>query len=363
MEIGDQRSEVGDQRSEVGDQRSEIGDAQSALRPPSADLCPPTSDLRPPISDLRSCRLCPRACGADRLAGQTGYCRAGVLPRVFRYGPHFGEEPPVSGARGSGTVFFSHCTLRCLYCQNHPWSQANQGDDFTIGALGEIFRSLAAKGCHNWNLVSPTPWLPQIREAVTPLIRAGISLPFVYNTSGFEAPEVLEAFSDLADIALIDLRYASPESAAEGSDARQYVEASRRAFLWFWNRLGPLETDSDDIAKRGVICRLLALPGRVSEAVANLEWLAANVGTGVHISVMSQYTPVHRATRAEGWDRKVREEEYALLTDAAADLGFENGWIQEFEGDAPADLLGQTMPAGEGAVGTEHPAPAITSVE
>jgi putative pyruvate formate lyase activating enzyme len=304
---------------------------------------------------LSACRLCPRACGANRLAGQTGYCRAGLLPRVFRYGPHFGEEPPVSGTRGSGTVFFSHCTLRCLYCQNHPWSQAGQGDDFSTEGLREIFRSVAANGCHNWNLVSPTPWLPQIREAVTPLIRAGIRLPFVYNTSGFEAPEALEAFSELADIALIDLRYASPESAAEGSDARQYVEASRRAFLWFWSRLGPLETDADDIAKRGVICRLLALPGRVSEAIANLEWLAENVGTEVHISVMSQYTPVHRATRTGGWDRKVCEEEYELLTEAAADLGFENGWVQEFEGDAPADPLGQTMPAGEGAVGTGQP--------
>jgi putative pyruvate formate lyase activating enzyme len=323
-----------------------------------------TSDLRPLTSDpLAACRLCPRACGADRLAGRVGYCRAGVLPRVFRYGPHFGEEPPVSGTRGSGTVFFSHCTLRCVYCQNHPWSQANNGEDLTLDALRDIFKGIAEKGCHNWNLVSPTPWLPQIREATHPLIRAGITLPFVYNTSGFESPETLEAYADLADIALIDLRYATPEAAAEGSDAQCYVEASRRAFLWFWNRLGPLRTDEDDIATRGVICRLLALPGRVSEAVANLEWLAKNAGSAVHVSVMSQYTPVHRAAELDGWSRRVREEEYELLTEAAADLGFESGWIQEFEGDAPADLLGQAMPAGEGAVGAVRAAPASGSVE
>ncbi len=309
------------------------------------------SDFKFPITDLRSCRLCPRACGVDRLAGQTGYCKAGLLPRVFRHGPHFGEEPPISGTRGSGTVFFSHCTLRCVYCQNHPWSQAGNGDDLSVEALSGIFRSLAEKGCHNWNLVSPTPWLPQIRAAAEPLIRAGISLPFVYNTSGFETPETLDAFQDLADIALIDLRYATPESAAEGSDARSYVDAARRAFLWFWSHLGPLETDADGLARRGVICRLLALPGRVPEAVANLEWLAKHAGSGVPVSVMSQYTPVHRAARLEGWDRKVSEEEYALLTEAAGDFGFETGWIQEFEGDAPADLLGQAMPAGEGAVG------------
>ena len=300
---------------------------------------------------LSDCRLCPRACGIDRLSGQTGYCGAGASPRVFRHGPHFGEEPPVSGERGSGTVFFSRCTLRCIYCQNHPWSQAGGGDDLTTEALGDIFRQLAQKGCHNWNLVSPTPWLPQIRDAVAPLLRAGIALPFVYNTSGFETPETLEAFSGLADIALIDLRYAAAASAAEGSDAGAYVEAARAALLWFWNRLGPLETDAEGIAKRGVICRLLALPGRVPEAVANLEWLAGNVGTDIHISVMSQYTPVHRAAQTPGWDRKVQEDEYSLLVEAAEDLGFENGWIQEFEGEAPADLLGQNMPAGEGAVG------------
>jgi len=322
-----------------------------------------TSDFRLPTPDLRSCRLCPRACGVDRLAGQLGYCKAGVLPRVFRYGPHFGEEPPVSGTRGSGTVFFSHCTLRCVYCQNHPWSQAGEGEDLSTEALRGIFRGLAEKGCHNWNLVSPTPWLPQIREAVSPLLRAGISLPFVYNTSGFELPATLESFGELADIALIDLRYAAPDSAAEGSDARRYVEASRRAFLWFWERLGPLQTDAGGIAKRGVICRLLALPGRVSEAIANLEWLAGNAGTGVHVSVMSQYTPVYQALRLEGWDRKVFEEEYSLLTEAAEDLGFENGWIQEFEGEAPADLLGQTMHPGEGAVGAVQTACAESSVE
>jgi len=299
---------------------------------------------------LSCCRLCPRACGADRLAGRLGYCKAGAVPRVFRYGPHFGEEPPVSGTRGSGTVFFSHCTLRCVYCQNHPWSQAGRGDDLSVGELADIFRLLAEKGCHNWNLVSPTPWLPQIREATAPLIRAGIRLPFVYNTSGFESPEVLEAFAELSDIALIDLRYATAEAASEGSDAVGYVEASRRAFLWFWNRLGPLETDADGVAVRGVICRLLALPGRVSEAVANLEWLAQNAG-GAHVSVMSQYAPVYRAAELASWNRRVLAKEYALLTEAAADLGFENGWIQEFEGDAPVDLLGQDMPAGEGAVG------------
>ncbi len=303
------------------------------------------------LSFLNYCTLCPRGCGANRTEGKLGYCKAGMNPRVFRHGPHFGEEPPISGERGSGTIFFSHCTLRCIYCQNHPWSQANQGDDLSIESLRDMFKGIADKGCHNWNLVSPSPWLPQIKEAVKPLIRAGISLPFVYNTSGFESTKVLDAFSDLVDIALVDLRYATPQVAAEGSDAAGYVESSRQAFQWFWNKLGPLQVDEEGIARRGVICRILALPGHIDEAMANLHWLAEEVGTDVHVSVMSQYTPVHVACSLEGWNRKVHEAEYARLTDCAEDLGFENGWIQEFEGDTPSDLLGQAMPAGEGAVG------------
>jgi putative pyruvate formate lyase activating enzyme len=309
------------------------------------------SDTKPPMAGLHSCRLCPRSCGVNRLAGQLGYCKAGAQPRVFRYGPHFGEEPPISGTRGSGTVFFSHCTMRCVYCQNHPWSQQGLGDNLTVPDLLAIFKELAAQGCHNLNLVSPTPWLPHITEAAQGLIRAGISLPFVYNTSGFESTQTLEDFSFLADIALVDLRYANAASAAEGSDAGRYVDTAREALLWFWNRLGPLDVDADGIARRGVICRLLALPGRVHEAIANLKWLARTTGNTLHVSVMSQYTPVYRAIEMEGWNRKIQKEEYKLLTDAVSDLGFCEGWIQEFEGEAPADLLGQAMPRGQGAVG------------
>jgi len=302
-------------------------------------------------NELSNCTLCPRECGVNRVAGQTGYCRAGATPRVFRYGPHFGEEPPITGERGSGAVFFSHCTLRCIYCQNHPWSQSGQGDDLATGKLSTIFEQLYDKGCHNWNLVSPTPWLPQIEEAVYPLIRTGKILPFVYNTSGFESEKTLERYHSLIDIALVDLRYAFQATALAGSDAEQYVEKARAAIKWFWNRLGPLELRSDGTAVRGVICRILALPGRIEEAISNLEWIADNAGNEMHISVMSQYTPVHKALELEGWNKRVQQDEYEKLTEAAADLGFENGWIQKFNGEMPADLLGQEMPSGEGIVG------------
>ena len=322
----------------------------------------PSSHTNPvPLAPLAGCRLCPRACGVDRLSGRRGYCGAGVLARVFRYGPHFGEEPPLSGTRGSGTIFFSHCTLRCLYCQNYPWSSQAQGDDLETTQLTAIFRQLAASGCHNWNLVSPTPWLPQIRAALAPLFRDGIRLPILYNSSGFELPETLAGFRELADIALVDLRYARKDTAAEASDCPAYVEAARSTLEWFWQKLGPLQTDADGIARQGVICRVLVLPGHADEAVANLHWLADRIGTDVHLSVMSQYTPVYGALHRDGWNRRVTAAEYGQVTAAVEELGFDNGWVQEFEdGASPADLLGCNMQAGEAAVG-RVPAAATTN--
>lgn len=297
------------------------------------------------------CQLCPRNCKARRLEGETGFCRAGATPRLYRYGPHFGEEPPLSGTNGSGTLFFSHCTLRCLYCQNYPWSQEGGGEDITVDALTARLRELAVSGCHNWNLVSPTPWLPWIREAAQPLIRAGIRLPFVYNTSGFESQKTLAMFVDLIDIALVDLRYARDSTARDASACTAYVVSARTATQWLWQHLGPLQTDTAGVARSGVICRLLVLPGHADEAVENLEWLAATLGVGVHISVMSQYTPVHQARQRPGWDRRVNAIEYGRVTAAVEKLGFENGWVQAYEASEPDDLLGCEMPAGEGAVG------------
>ncbi len=296
---------------------------------------------------LSHCELCPRRCGADRLSGATGFCGAGKNVRIYRWGLHDGEEPPVSGTRGSGTVFFSHCTLRCLYCQNFPWSQGRQGGDVSVQRLADIFIDLAARGAHNLNLVTPTMWLPQISQAAT-LVReqAGIRLPFVYNTSGYERIPVAEAYSDLMDIVLTDLRYASPQSAAEGSRARDYVDASRAFAEWAWRKVGPLDIGSDGIARRGLICRILVLPGRAAEACDTLHWIARTLGNEVHVSVMSQYTPVYKAPDTPGWDRPVTLEEYTRVTDCLEDLGFENGWTQEYGTETPETLHGWEMPAG-----------------
>lgn len=295
---------------------------------------------------LEPCRLCPRCCGAVRAAGETGFCGAGHEAKLFRWGPHFGEEPPLTGTRGSGTLFFSHCTLACCYCQNYPWSQDHRGDTVSDEALARILAALAERGCHNWNLVTPTPWLPRIRAAARRAKALGAHLPFVYNTSGFERLETAAEYRDLMDVVLTDLRYADPRTAQEASASGDYVARSRAFAEWAWREVGPLELDGGGIARRGMICRLLVLPGHAQEAEANLDWLARRLGTDIHVSLMSQYTPVYRAASRPGWDRPLAREEYERVRDRLDALGFENGWVQEFSEDGAENLLGCAMSAG-----------------
>ncbi|MBM4148001.1 MAG: radical SAM protein [Lentisphaerae bacterium] len=265
---------------------------------------------------------------------------------MFRFGAHNGEEPPVSGSRGSGTVFFSRCTLECLYCQNHPWSQGGEGAQTDAAGLAGMFRLLRDEGCHNWNLVSPTPWLPMIEAAIDEVRGdAAGSLPVVYNTSGFERPEVLERYAGLADVYLTDMRYSRPETAAEGSGRADYAQAARAALLKMIELRGQLVVDGNGLALSGLICRLLVLPGRADEAQENLRWLAAEAGTGVAISVMAQYTPAHRAPGLPGWNTRVGRAEYEAVCSTVEELGFENGWMQEWGGESPTELIGYNMPA------------------
>ena len=292
---------------------------------------------------MARCELCPRQCGVNRTDGQRGYCQAGGAVELYRYGLHHGEEPPVSGTRGSGTVFFSRCTLKCVYCQNYPWSQEGQGRTVSVDELAEILRSLVRDGCHNWNFVSPTPWLPWIHDAWSRVVADGLFLPIVYNTSGFERVEQLKVMEGWVNVYLSDLRYAQETSAKAGSDGAGYVGASRAALLEMWRQTGPLKCDGEGVAERGTICRLLVLPGRADEAVANLEWLAEAVGTEIPVSVMAQYTPTYQALNEAPWNRRPTQEEYGLVVDAMERLGFSEGWIQEYETPAQDSLVGFKM--------------------
>jgi len=297
-------------------------------------------------SDLSKCELCPRCCGVDRNAGAEGYCGAGAEVEIFRYGVHNGEEPPLSGTRGSGTVFFSRCTLKCLYCQNYPWSQEGKGRRYSAEELEEVFRALARDGCHNWNLVSPTPWLVQIEKALDAVRKDGISFPVVYNTSGFERVEIIERLRGLVDVYLTDLRYSRESSAEEGSGTGKYVASARAALKKMFEAAGPLKLDGDGMAVSGTICRLLILPGRAVEAVENLEWMAREIGNGVAVSVMAQYVPAHKAVSKAPWNRNITEGEYGLVCDAVDRLGFSAGWIQDYEKKVSEDFAGFRMKEG-----------------
>ncbi|MBO7722138.1 MAG: radical SAM protein [Kiritimatiellae bacterium] len=231
--------------------------------------------------------------------------------------------------------------MKCLYCQNSPWSWRGGGADKTVAELTEIFRGLAlVDRVENWNLVSPTPYLPSIREALKPLRDEGVSLPAVWNSSGYERVETLEEYSDLCDWALFDLRYSRDETARFASAAPDYVACSRAAVAWAWRRLGA-----------HAIVRLLVLPGHSEEAVENLAWLATELSTEIPVSLMCQYTPSHAALRVPPFNRGVTEEEYAAVVEAAADFGFENGWTQGFGAADPASALhGENMPPDHGTV-------------
>ena len=293
-----------------------------------------------------TCELCPRKCGK-----RPGFCGAGDRPRVFRWGPHFGEEPPLIGTNGSGCVFFSRCTMKCLYCQNSPWSWRGEGVDKSIDELTNIFRELAIKDkVENFNLVSPTPYLPFIRESAARLRKEGINLPFVWNSSGYERVETLEEYADLCDWSLFDLRYSRNETAVKASAAPGYVEAARAAAKWAWNRVENRDFVGTDPAK-GLIIRILVLPGHADEAIENLAWLATELSNEIPVSIMSQFTPAYKALETPPFDRRVTEEEYESVTEAAADFGFENGWIQGFEAaDPKLALLGENMTADHGTV-------------
>ena len=212
--------------------------------------------------------------------------------------------------------------------------------------LAAVFREMAEQGAHNFNLVSPTPWLPAIRDAIAPLKKSGHLLPVVYNTSGFERVETLECFGDLVDLYLVDLRYAAGKTAAEGSDCPAYVECAREAFRVMWSQAGPLEYDDEGVAIRGTICRILVLPGRAEEAVSNLRWLAESAGTEVAVSVMAQYTPAFRAESTPGWDSRVNAGEYDLVCEEVERLGFSTGWIQNIVDESVPDLVGFRMEPG-----------------
>lgn len=281
------------------------------------------------------CRICPRACGADRAAGHTGYCGADDKLVVARAALHHWEEPCLSGApddaRGSGTVFFSGCALRCCYCQNYPISQQGVGKAITAQHLAEIFLRLQQNGARNLNLVTATQYLPWVLEALDSARSAGLSLPVVYNTGGYETVETVKALDGYVDVWLADFKYASPDLADRLSSARDYPAVAEAALRQMLIQTGAPVYDAEGFLQRGVIVRHLALPGCTEDSFAVLQTLARiRKETGVPFvpSLMSQFTPFYKAAE-HGLGRRITTYEYRKVIDEAIRLGLTDGYMQE----------------------------------
>ena len=283
------------------------------------------------ISVPTCCTLCPRRCGANRAAGRTGFCGAGAALKAARAALHHWEEPCISGTRGSGTVFFSGCTLKCCFCQNYPISAEGLGKEITVERLAEIFLDLQAQGAHNINLVTPGQWRPWIIAALDLARAQGLHLPIVCNTGGYETLESIERWRGYIDIWLADLKYVSPALSAELSAAPDYFAAARPGIEAMMAQAGHPVFDADGILQKGVILRHLALPGHVADSKAVLRRLAAlREETGIEFipSLMSQFTPFYKAAE-HGLGRRITTYEYRQVIDEAVRLGLTDGYMQE----------------------------------
>jgi putative pyruvate formate lyase activating enzyme len=281
---------------------------------------------------LNSCDICPRECGVNRWENELGFCRSAHLPIVSAVCAHHGEEPVISGSRGSGTVFFANCNMRCVYCQNYQISQGFGGQSREIDpqALAKQMLYLQDElGCHNINFVSPSHFVPQLVRAVLEAVPMGLRLPLVYNTSSYDSLKSLRELDGVISIYLADLRYASNKWARKFSQAPDYVERARMAIKEMYRQVGDLVVDDEGIARKGLIVRHLILPNRLAGSQDSLRWLVSEVSPTVTVSIMSQYFPIHRALQIPLLSRTISLSEYLEVRELVDELGIENGWVQE----------------------------------
>ena len=276
------------------------------------------------------CNLCPRNCGTDRDKA-VGYCKMTDKLKISRAALHHWEEPCISAENGSGTVFFSGCNMGCVYCQNQDISHQGFGREITEQRLAEIFLELQQKNAHNINLVTPTHYTPQIIRAVKLARENGLSIPVVYNTSGYEKTENIESLKDTVDVYLPDFKYISSDIAKKYSFCADYPEVVKKAISAMVKQTGPCVFDDDGIIQKGTIVRVLVLPGYAEEAKKIIEYLYTTYGDDIFISIMSQYTPCTDLEKYPEINRRLTQQEYDDVIDFAVELGLENGFVQEGE--------------------------------
>ena len=247
------------------------------------------------IATLVQCRLCPRACGANRLSGEIGFCGAGADAAVASYGPHFGEERPLVGRNGSGTIFFSHCNLRCNFCQNYDISHLGEGRSASSEQLAAIMLALQHMGCHNINLVTPSHVVPQILAAVVLAAEQGLSLPLVYNSGGYDSVDTLKWLDGVVDIYMPDFKFWNPEVARSACQAPDYRERTCAAIMEMHRQVGDLNIGEEGLAMRGLLLRHLVLPDDLAGTAQVMQWVADHISLSTYVNVMAQYRPCARA--------------------------------------------------------------------
>jgi putative pyruvate formate lyase activating enzyme len=287
--------------------------------------------VREAYERLSACDLCPHDCGVNRIGGERGICGAGLKPKIASANVHRGEEPPISGTRGSGTVFLSGCSLKCVFCQNFPISQLCNGVEISTKELASRLLKLQRQRVHNINFVTPTHYLPQILAALYLAIPQGFSLPIVWNSSGYEKVDALRLLDGIVSIYLPDMKYSDDTKALQLSSAPGYREINRAAVCEMLRQVGHLQMDDKGIATEGLIVRHLVLPEGKAGSDLTLPWIAENLGLETHIALMNQYFPAHCAATVTGMGRKVTDEEYEQAVESLHRCNLDNGWVQDDE--------------------------------
>lgn len=270
---------------------------------------------------LENCSLCPRNCGAKRHKGEKGFCRGGFLPGVSSFSPHFGEEGPLVGSHGSGTIFLTHCSLRCLFCQNYSISHLGEGQEVSFEMLGKMMIELQRKGCHNINFVTPTHYVPQILKAILFAVEKGLSVPLVYNTGGYDSVETLKLLDGVFDIYMPDFKYSDSRAGRAYSQAPDYPQVTKLALKEMYRQVGDLILDERGIARKGLLVRHLVLPEGLAGTGEAMRFLASEISINTYVNIMDQYHPCGKIPAGSPLNRRITQEEFAEAVNAAKKEG------------------------------------------
>lgn len=283
------------------------------------------------IKLLKKCELCPRNCKIDRINGEVGFCKATDKIKIARASLHFFEEPCISGNNGSGTIFFSFCNLKCVYCQNYDISTKNYGKEISVNRLCDIMLELQQQGAHNINLVTPTHYVPQIIEAIKKAKEQNLIIPIVYNTSGYEKQETIKLLDGYIDIYLTDMKYYGDEYSLKYSNAKNYFTFAKESLNEMYSQVGTPKFDNNGLMTKGIIVRHLVLPNLINDSKNIIKYLYNTFNNNIYISIMNQYTPLEHVKKYNELNRTITDTEYDEVINYAISLGIENAFIQEGE--------------------------------